>query len=71
MLERAFNMLHPLYSLYLEQNCNILSVDEQDGVILSYQNKIVKIPYKKWEKVEEYTLSYFQFQLEKLIKEYT
>ena len=63
-------MLHPLYSLYLEQNCNILSVDEVEGVILSYQNKVIKIPYEKWEKMEEYTLSYFQFQLEKLLEEY-
>ena len=47
------------------------SVDEVEGVILSYQNKVIKIPYEKWEKMEEYTLSYFQFQLEKLLEEYT
>ncbi len=64
-------MLHPLYSLYLEQNCNILSVDEVEGVILSYQNKVIKFLMKNGKKMEEYTLSYFQFQLEKLLEEYT
>ncbi len=63
-------MLHLLQSLCKEENCHIISIDEQKGVILNYQDKIVKIPYKKWKKIEKYTLSYFQFQLEKVIQQY-
>ncbi len=63
-------MLHPLYSLYLEQNCNILSINEVEGVIVNYQKKVVKIPYDEWEKMEERVLSYSQFYLEKLVERY-
>lgn len=63
-------MLDSLQSLYNEENCHIISIDEQKGVTLKYQDKIVKIPYEQWKKIEKYTLSYFQFQLEKVIQQY-
>lgn len=62
--------LYPLHSLYLEKNCQIVSIDEQQDVILNYQNKTVKIPYEQWKKIEDYTLSYFYFHLEKAIQQY-
>lgn len=63
-------MLHPLYSLYMEKNCNIISIDEVEGVVLNYQNKTVRVPYEEWEKMEEYVLAYFSFGLEKIVEQY-
>ncbi len=59
-------MLH----IYLNENCDVISVDEREGVTLNYENKIVKIPYEEWKEIQEHVLSYFKFRLEKGIKQY-
>lgn len=62
--------MYSLDSLYQQKNCDILVAEEGQNVILRYQNDIVEIPYEQWKNLEEYILSYFQFQLQKLIKEH-
>lgn len=59
-------MLH----IYLEEDYDIVSVDETEGVTLNYKNKLVKIPYEEWQQIQEHVLDYFKFRLEKGIKQY-
>ena len=63
-------MEYPLCSLCSEKYCKVLSIDELQGVTLDYQNKVTKIPYSEWKKIEQYTISYFSFCLEKIMKQY-